>query len=163
MAHPTPRTLLIAAAATSLSLISACTSSASPPSTVVNTPTQQAVATSVAPIVSTATAAAPVQVTNARVTSSDAMVTVENTSAQPVNLSGWTLQVGTARAQLPQGVNVQPDQSVTLHTAAGTSTGSDVFLGQSGQALVSQLQPGATIALDNPSGSTMSSFTVPNA
>jgi len=163
MSHPTPRILLIAAAATCLGLLSACSSSAPSPSSVANTPTQQAVATSAAPSVSTAAAAAPVQLTNARVTSSDAMVTVENTSAQPVDLSGWSLQVGSAKAQLPQGVNVQPDQSVTLHTAAGTSTNADVFLGQSGQGLVSQLQPGATVALANPSGGTVSSFMVPTS
>ncbi|MBV9324556.1 MAG: lamin tail domain-containing protein [Chloroflexi bacterium] len=158
--------LMAAAAAMSLGLVAACTGTASTPANVPSAPTQQAVATgvatSVAPVAATVTAASPVRVTGAQLASNDAKITLQNTSTQAVDLAGWSLRVGNATAQLPQGTNVGPSQSVTLHTAAGTSTAADVFLGQNAQALVSQIQPGAMVALDNPSGGTVSSFVVPS-
>ena len=70
-------------------------------------PTVQALGTRAAPITATVTAAAPVRVTNARVTSNDANITLQNTGTQPVDLSGRSLMVGTARAQLPSGFDLQ--------------------------------------------------------
>jgi len=125
-------------------------------------PTVQAVATQAAPVTATVSAAAPVRVTDARLTSNDANVVLQNTGNQPVNLSGWSLLVGTARVQLPAGVDMQPAKTVTVHTTAGTNTDSDVYLGQEAQTLASQLHPGVTIALTNPAGGTISSFVVPN-
>jgi Lamin Tail Domain len=125
-------------------------------------PTIQAVATQAAPIGATVTAAAPVRVADARVTTNDAMVTLQNTGQQTVNLSGWSLQVGTARTQLPQGFTVPPAKMVNVHTTSGSNTDGDLYLGQDAQALATQLQPGATIALADPSGGTVSSFVVPN-
>ena len=153
---------LLGVAAIAVGLIAACTS-AQPPSNVSSVPTQQAVATAAVPVALTASAAAPVRVSNAQLDSNDAAITVQNTSTQVVDLGGWSLLVGNERTQLPQALNVQPNQSVTLHTAAGTDSGTDVYLGQSAAPLVNQLEPGATIALENPSGGTVSSFVVPGS
>jgi hypothetical protein len=69
--------------------------------------------------------------------------------------------VGTLPLQLPSNATVPAGQSLTLHTATGTSSGSDVYLGQNTQQIESSLQPGTRVALQNPSGTTVSSFTVP--
>jgi Lamin Tail Domain len=151
----------------------ACTQAASPTATSVAptaqavqtqlAPTVQAVATSVAPAIATASRAKPVRVTNVNVQNQDTTITVQNVSSEAANLSNWTLHVGAASTQLPSGVDLQPGQSVTLHTASGTSSGANVFLGQSAQAIASEARPGAQVTLQNSAGSPVSSFVVPGA
>ncbi len=126
-------------------------------------PTLQAVATSVAPAVATASSAQPVRVTNVNVATQDTTITVQNVGAQAANLSNWSLHVGTASTQLPSSVDLQPGQSVTLHTASGTNDANNVYLGQSAQAIAGEARPGAQVTLDNSSGSPVSSFVVPGA
>ncbi len=126
-------------------------------------PTVQAVATSVAPAIATASSAQPVRVTNVNIATQDTTITVQNVGSEAANLSNWTLHVGSATTQLPSGVDLQPGQSVTLHTTSGTSDPSNVFLGQSAQAIAGQARPGAQVTLDNSSGSPVSSFVVPGA
>jgi micrococcal nuclease len=126
-------------------------------------PTVRALATDAAPVAATVTAAAPVRVTNVNVAIGDSTVTVQDVGSQPVNLSNWSLQVGTARAQLPSGVDIQPGRTVTLHTMSGSSTQTDVYLGQDAQAITNELRPGTQVTLENPSGMPISSFVVPNA
>jgi hypothetical protein len=111
---------------------------------------------------STSSAATPVQITNASVSGSDATVTVQDMGSQPLNLSGWTLMVGTMPVQLPSAATIPAGQSLTLHAASGASTGTDVYLGQNTQAIASSLQPGTRVALQNPTGAIVASFTVPN-
>jgi hypothetical protein len=125
-------------------------------------PTLQALATESAPVAATVTASAPVRVTNVNVGAQDSTVTVQNVGGHPVDLSNWSLQVGTARTQLPSSVNLQPGQMVTFHTSAGTNSQGEVYLGQDGQNIANQLRPGVQITLDNPSGGPVSSFVVPN-
>jgi len=160
--HSTFRTihrsgLTLGAITLSMTVLVACSGTTAAPSV-----TAQAVATQAAPITATVTAAAPVRMTNARVTGNDANVTLQNTGDQAVDLSGWSLLVGTARAQLPNGFALPAAKSVTVHATSGTNSDSDLYLGQDSQTLVSQLRPGVTIALNNPAGGTVSSFVVPN-
>src|SRR5207247_1140050 len=115
------------------------------------------VATSVA-----SSASVPVQITSASLGANDATVTVQATGSQPISLSGWTLMVGSTPVQLPSSATIPAGQSLILHTASGTNTGTDLYLGQNTQAIAASLQPGARVALQNPSGSTVTSFTVPN-
>jgi hypothetical protein len=49
-----------------------------------------------------------------------------------------------------------------VHTAAGSNTASDVYLGQDAQAITGQLKPGVQVVVENPAGSPMTSFIVPN-
>jgi hypothetical protein len=126
-------------------------------------PTVQAAATQAAPAAATAQAAAPVRITAARVTTGDAMLTVEGTGSQPVDLSGWTLGVGGTGVRLPANTAVRPGEALVIHTASGTSSGSDVYLGQAAQSLVQSLRPGARVSLSNPSGTEVTAFTIPSA
>ena len=126
-------------------------------------PTVQALGTQAAPAAGTATASAPVRILGAQSTSNDSMISLQNTSNGAVDLSGWVLQVGTATAQLPAGLVIQPGQSITLHSSAGTNTATDVFLGAQANALTQQAKPGARVVLQNPSGAESTAFTIPSA
>jgi hypothetical protein len=94
---------------------------------------------------------------------SDATISLQNSSASTVDLSGWQLRVGTANAQLPAGLTVQPGQVVTLHMGSGTNTATDVYLGSLGSTLAPQLKPGAQVVLQNPNGTPATAFTIPSA
>src|SRR2546421_9141888 len=98
------------------------------------------VAAAASPAAATAVAASPVRITGAQVTPSDATVTVQNSGTAAADLSGWKLWVGTVTATLPGNTNVPPGDTVTIHTASGTSAGKDVYLGQDATALMSALQ-----------------------
>jgi len=126
-------------------------------------PTVEAVATAFAPAIATASTAEPVRVTNVNIATQDTTITVQNAGTQAANLSNWTLHVGSATTQLPSGVDLQPGQTVTLHTTSGTDDANNVYLGQSAQAIASQARPGADVTLENSSGSPVSSFVVPGA
>jgi hypothetical protein len=119
--------------------------------------------TSTAPTLAAANSVpTPVQITSASLGAGDATVTIQATGSQPLSLSGWTLVVGTTPVQLPSDATIPAGQTLKIHTAAGANTGTDVYLGQNAQAIVSALQPGARVALQNPGGATVISFTVPN-
>jgi hypothetical protein len=90
-------------------------------------------------------------------------VSLQNTSGSTVDLGGWVLQVGTASAQLPAGLAIQPGQSITLHSGTGTNTATDVYLGAQASALAQQAKPGARVVLQNPSGAPTTAFTIPSA
>ena len=126
-------------------------------------PTLQALATAAAPLVANASAAEPVRVTNVNVATQDTTITLQNAGSGVANVSEWSLHVGPASAQLPSTTDIQPGQAVTVHTAAGASDQSNVYLGQAAQAIASQARPGAQITLDNSSGTPVSSFVVPGA
>jgi hypothetical protein len=128
-------------------------------------PTVQAMATQAArqaaPVLATADAATPVRIIDARMAPGDATLTLQNASAQMVDLTGWVLDVGGTTIRLPANTQVGPGMSVTLHTASGTSSGSNIYLGQDGQALAAALKPGVRVALTNPAGAPITAFTVP--
>lgn len=121
--------------------------------------TQAAAAAS--PVAATAIAASPVRITGAQFNLADTTVIVQNTGGSAIDLAGWRLRVGSATAALPSGARVAPNESVTIHTAAGTNTSRDVYLGQEASSLMSGLRPGASIALVNPQGSAVTEFTLP--
>jgi hypothetical protein len=78
-----------------------------------------------------------------------------------VDLTGWKLQVGSATVTLPSSARAAPNESVTIHTGAGTSAGQDIYLGQDAATLVGGLRPGATIALIDVQGTSVAQFTLP--
>ena len=112
---------------------------------------------------STAVAAAPVQIASANVSPADATVTLLNSGSQPLSLSGWTLMVGSTPISLPSSATIPANQRLTLHSANGADSGTDVYLGGKVPNLTSMLQPGTRVALENPSGAPVTAFTVPNA
>jgi hypothetical protein len=101
------------------------------------------------------------QITAVAVSSADVAITIQNSSGSPVDLSGWKLRAGSATATLPSGARVPANDSVTIHTSAGTSTGRDIYLGQDAAALLPELRPGATLALLDAQGNTVTEFRLP--
>ena len=126
-------------------------------------PTAQAVATQAPAAVSTAVASAPVRITDASISANDPRITVQNTSNQAVDLTGWTLRIGDAAVRLPANTQAPAGQALVLHATAGTSSGPDVYLGQPTPDVAQALRPGARVALVDPSGSTVTALTVPGA
>jgi len=88
-------------------------------------------------------------------------MTLENDGATAVDLSGWSLVVGTVSMQLPANARVEPGSQLVLHTGSGTSTGQDVYLSQNVATLASAVQPGASIALRDTNGITITQTTIP--
>ena len=119
------------------------------------------IATSVAAAASPVAANAPVRITGAQLAPGDASVTVQNTGNAVADLTGWRLRAGTVTATLPSNTRVAPGDSITIHTATGTSSGRDVYLGGEATALVGGIQPGATLALIDAQGNTVSEFVLP--
>ena len=126
-------------------------------------PTAQAVATQAAGAAGTPSAAAPVQISAIHLSTSDTTVQVRDTGSNPVDLSGWELRAGSMTVPLTSGAQVAPNQPLTIHTANGTNTTGNVYLGQDVQQLSKAIQPGAPIELVNPQGVTVSRTTVPSA
>jgi len=142
-----------------------CTPASAPTSPTVST-AATAVASPVATLVAaspvaSAVAASPVRITSAQLSPTDATISVQNAGTAAVDMTGWKLRVGTATVTLPSNSRAAPGEAVTIHTAAGTSGGRDVYLGSESAALVSALQPGVTVALLDAQGATMSEFTLP--
>lgn len=101
------------------------------------------------------------QITGVQLSPQDATITLQNTGSTVVDLAGWQLRVGAQQAVLPQNTVALPGQAITLHAASGTSSGTDVYLGTVAPALATGLQPGAQVALVDPSGRAATQFTIP--
>ena len=108
-----------------------------------------------------ATAASPVRITSVQLSPTDTTITVQNVSNAAVGLTGWKLQVGSATVALPSGARAAPNEAVMIHTAAGTSAGQDIYLGQDAATLVVGLRPGATLALIDAQGTSVAQFMLP--
>ena len=113
------------------------------------------------PLAGTAVAAAPVRITNVQVQPTDTTITLQNTGSTAVDLGGWRLQVGTNTATLPPNTRVVPGGTITVHTAGGTNTGNDVYLGQPAAALITGLQTSSRIALVDDRGTVVNEFSLP--
>lgn len=119
-----------------------------------------AVPSAIASPLASAVAASPVQITGIVPTPNDVAVTLRNNGTAPVDASSWSVRVGSASASLPAGTTIPPGQSITLHTAAGTSTSTDVYLGQAA-ALLSAVAPGVIVQLVNGQGTVVNELTIP--
>jgi hypothetical protein len=120
-----------------------------------------AAATPAAAAAGTATAASPVRISGVQVSPADTTITLQNSGNAAADLSGWKLRVGSTTATLPANTRAGPGETITLHTASGTSSGRDVYLGQDAAALLVGLQPGANIALLDAQDRTVTEFTIP--
>ena len=124
-------------------------------------PAAATVVAGASPAAATAVAASPIRITGVQLGPSDVTVTVQNAGSAVVDLNGWRLRVGTATATIPAGARVAPGQSTTIHTAAGTNSASDVYLGQEAASLVPELRPGATVALVDAQGNVVGELRIP--
>jgi hypothetical protein len=168
----TPSTPTISAAATQAAAAvkpavspaaTAVAAAASPAATAIAaaSPADGAAVAAASPAAATAVAASPLRITAVQLSPTDSLITVQNTSGAAVSLSGWKLQVGTASATLPSAAQVAPNDSLTIHTASGTSAGKDVYLGQDAATLLTGLRPGAKVALLDAQGASVTEFTLP--
>ena len=160
----------------------ACAPPAPPPATPAPTPTSQAAAAlatlqtgpaATARVLSAATtiAGSPVQISSVALNTGnigDSTVTVSNVSSAPVDLSGWTLLVGTYRATLPANeymTILRDEQGLHLSGAAPGSdptSGDNIYLGASsieiGTGVVTQ---GDRVVLVNPQQQVASAYQLP--
>jgi len=90
-------------------------------------PTLQVLEQTVGPV-ATSVAQSTVHMTGLNVTSADTTIVVQNSGSSAVNLEGWTLLLGPNIPLTLPSIQIAPGQSLTLHTAAGTNTASDVYL-----------------------------------
>jgi Lamin Tail Domain len=118
-------------------------------------------AAAVSPGVASPTALAPIVVAGVQPSATDTTITIRNQGNAVVDLAGWQLRVGTATARLPSGARVEQGQTLTVHTGTGTTSGSDVYLGSDGPALLAAVQPGATIALIDQQNRVVSELIIP--
>jgi hypothetical protein len=91
----------------------------------------------------------------------DSTVTLQNGGSTPIDLSNYTLTIGTVPIKLPPNSRVEAGQRVVIHTGSGTSTGSDIYLGQDFAVIATAVQPGAVIVLRDANGGTVTQTTVP--
>ncbi|HZQ97485.1 MAG TPA: lamin tail domain-containing protein [Chloroflexota bacterium] len=98
---------------------------------------------------------------NANVSPTDSTLTLQNTSNQAVDMAGWTLRVGSASVALPSNAKIGPNDSMTIHTGSGSSSGKDLYLGSDAATIASAFRPGTTVAIVNQQGSTVTQFALP--
>ena len=156
-------TIAAAASPVASPAAAAAAAAASPAATAVAaaaSPAATAAAAAASPI-ATALASSPVRITGGQLSPTDTTIRVENAGTAAVDMSGWRLRVGTATATMPANTRVAPGQTITIHTASGTSGGQDVYLGAEAAALLSGLQPGASVQLVDAQGTVVSEFAVP--
>jgi hypothetical protein len=106
-------------------------------------------------------AQAPLRITDASLADATPWLSIQNSSDEAVDVSGWRLQVGTASAELPDNAVVEPGGTLTLHAGSGMSSEEEVYLGDAGMTLASAALPGAPVRLTNESGTVVSEVTVP--
>ena len=104
---------------------------------------------------------APVRIVDASLADATPWVSLQNASNTPVDVGGWRLEVGTQAASLPTDAAIEPGETLTLHAGDGTSSDHVIYLGQSGEALVSAAQPGAQVRLTDDTGRVVTQTTVP--
>jgi hypothetical protein len=129
-------------------------------------PTLNAIATEVVPTVNaaaTTTAESGLRITDVQLAASEPSVTVQNDGDRTIDLSTWTVEVASTPVILPPNTQLGPGDALVLHGSNGTGDNHNVYLGSAFETALNALQPGAQVMLDNPSGSTVASFTVPSA
>lgn len=106
-------------------------------------------------------AAAAIRVIGLQLQPNDATMTLVNTGSQPVDLSGWTIRLGDATVTLPDDLRIDGNERLTLHTATGTNTEEDVYLGESAADLLTAWEPGSDLILEDASGRQVTQLIIP--
>lgn len=102
-----------------------------------------------------------IRLTGVQPSATDTTFSLQNSGSTAVDVSGWRLRVGSNTAMLPANTRLGPGETLTIHTATGTSSGRDVYLGASAATLMSGLQPGASVALLDAQDRVVSEITLP--
>lgn len=159
---PPPAAAPVSTAASPSPVAAAATALASPVATAVAaaSPLASPIATAVA-AASPAIASVPVQIAGVQLNPTDPTLTLRNSGAAPVSLSGWRLQVGSTMATMPSSAQIGSSGSLTVHLTSGTNSATDLYLGADGAALLTGLQPGARVALMNAQSEVVNEFTIP--
>ena len=108
-----------------------------------------------------ALAPAQVRIADASLDDATRRASLQNTGTVLVDVGGWRLEVGNQSAMLPDGDTIEPGTTLTLHAGDGPSSDREVYLGSTGQALVSAAQPGAPVRLTDGAGQVVAQTTVP--
>jgi hypothetical protein len=130
-------------------------------------PTAAAVSTQAAgtvqPVVATAVAGSPIQITQVKVSDADTTISFHNSGTRQISIGGWVLFMGSFPFVLPTNPNmrIDPGQTLTLHLSRGTDTPTDVYVGQAPGSLVNNLQNGAVLALVDLSGQLAAVYRIP--
>jgi hypothetical protein len=110
-------------------------------------PTVQAVATQAVSAVGTSVATSPVQITNVVIDQTDTQIAIRNSGTSSVNLRNWTLLIGQSVAVTLPDIDLEANQTRTLHLAPGTDTATDVYLGLGSGLVSATLSPGERVVL----------------
>ncbi|KOX97201.1 MULTISPECIES: peroxidase family protein [Halorubrum] len=78
----------------------------------------------------------------------DESVTLRNAAAEPIDLSGYAIDLGGQRDDLPDAT-LDPDETLTVHIGPGTDTAADHYLDRGAPALN---DAGETVAVFDPDG-----------
>jgi hypothetical protein len=130
-------------------------------------PTAAAVSTQAAgtvqPVVATAVAGSPIQITQVKVSDADTTISIHNSGNRQISIGGWILFMGTFPFVLPTNPNmrIDPGQTLNIHLSRGTDTATDVYVGSAPQPLVNNLQNGATLALVDLTGQLAAVYRIP--
>jgi hypothetical protein len=130
-------------------------------------PTAAAISTQAAgtvqPVVATAVAGSPIQITQVKVSDADTTISFHNSGTRQISIGGWILFMGTFPFVLPTNPNmrIDPGQTLNVHLSRGTDTPTDVYVGAAPQPLVNNLQNGATLALVDLTGQLAAVYRVP--
>jgi hypothetical protein len=110
-------------------------------------PTVQAVATQAVSAVGTSVATSPVQITNVVIDQTDTQIAIRNSGTSSVNLRNWTLLIGQSVLVTLPDIDLEANQTRTLHLAPGTDTATDVYLGLGSGLVSATLSPGERVVL----------------
>ncbi len=161
--------------ASSLLALTACSSSAPPP-----TPKPAATQGAVKPTSSPAAKASPVagaspqaspspsprpeallQILDATLADATPWVSLRLTEGEPLIVSGWRLEVGSQSIVIPGNAIIQPGDTLTLWAGEGLSSDREIFLGPESYAVALAATPGARVRLVNTTGEVAAETTVP--
>lgn len=101
------------------------------------------------------------RIADASLADSTPWLMLQNASDEPVEVGGWTLQVGAATTEIPANAIVEPGGTLTLHAGAGLSSNDELFLGNAGDTLAAAALPGTPVRLTDANGRLQAETTVP--
>lgn len=111
--------------------------------------------------IATSVAAWPVEIVGWQASPTDASLTLRNDGRATVDLTGWRVRIGSRMATLPSSAQLAPGESLTIHAAHGTSSATDIYLGDEGVALLQGIQPGAPLTLYDGQGNVVREAVIP--
>jgi hypothetical protein len=103
----------------------------------------------------------PLRIADASLADATPWLSIQNDSDTPVEVGGWSLEVGTAKAALPVDAVVPPGGALTIHAGDGMSSDDELFLGEAGDVLAQAAMPGTPVRLSDERGRVVTEVTVP--